>query len=322
VQLSEALESFTKLKIPEGTTWEIIVVDNGSTDATANVIRSFEQALPIKRVFQPKPGISNARNAAVDAAQGKYLIWTDDDVQVAPNWLAAYVNAFKRWPEAAVFGGKITPYLVPPTPAWFQDAFDYVDRVRGGDLFARRDFGPDPVPLSIANDRIPFGACYAVRAAEQRQFRYDPTLGRAPGQYRGGEETAVIEEILKANHSGWWVPAAEVKHMVPSSRQSLQGIVQIYGGMGEEWAYQTRKTWRWTFLQVPVKLWVKLPLCYLRFRLAYMMQSKSWPHHFGRLAWYRAVFKYCFCELPLKEWILPGCEQATGPNGKRPSASA
>jgi glycosyltransferase involved in cell wall biosynthesis len=109
-QLSEALESFTKLKIPQGTTWEIIVVDNGSTDSTANVVRAFEHALPIKRVFQPKPGISNARNAGVDAAQGKYLVWTDDDVHADPNWLAAYVDAFKRRPEAAVFGGKITPH--------------------------------------------------------------------------------------------------------------------------------------------------------------------------------------------------------------------
>jgi glycosyltransferase involved in cell wall biosynthesis len=73
-QLSEALSSLITLHIPNGTTWEVLVVDNGSTDSTADVIRSFEPLLPIKRIFQPEPGISNARNSGIDAAQGKYLL--------------------------------------------------------------------------------------------------------------------------------------------------------------------------------------------------------------------------------------------------------
>jgi glucosyl-dolichyl phosphate glucuronosyltransferase len=216
-QLAETLTSFTKLNIPTGTTWEVVVVDNGCTDSTAEVIHSFESTLPLRRVYQPEPGISKARNAGVDAAQGKYLIWADDDVHVQPNWLAAFLEAFKRWPEAVVFGGKITPVLVAPTPTWVLDDYDDLKM-----MFAVRDFGPDPVPLSVLNDRIPYGACYALRAAEQRQFRYDTALGRAPGQNRAGEETAVIEAILKANYSGWWVPDAEVKHIIPTSRQTLE----------------------------------------------------------------------------------------------------
>lgn len=296
-QLSEALESFTKLNIPEATTWEVLVVDNGSSDSTVDVIRSFERVLPIRRVFQPQPGLSNARNSAIEVAQGKYIIWTDDDVHVDPNWLAAFLEAFKRWPDAVVFGGKITPCLLPPTPVWFFDAFEYLKK-----RLAARDFGPDPIPLSIANDRIPYGACFAIRAAEQRQYRYDPNLGRAPGRNRGGEETELIASILKARYSGWWVPGAQVKHIIPASRQTVEHVAQLYEGIGEDWAYLTSKNWRRTFLRVPLAVWAKLPISYLRFRLSYMIRSKSWPHYLGRVAWYRGVFKYCFYEQPLGKW--------------------
>jgi glucosyl-dolichyl phosphate glucuronosyltransferase len=160
-QLAETLTSFTKLNIPTGTTWEVVVVDNGCTDSTAEVIHSFESTLPLRRVYQPEPGISKARNAGVDAAQGKYLIWTDDDVHVQPNWLAAFLEAFKRWPEAV---GKITPVLVAPTPTWVLDDYDDLKM-----MFAVRDFGPDPVPLSVLNDRIP---CPSGSRAAAISLRY------------------------------------------------------------------------------------------------------------------------------------------------------
>jgi glycosyltransferase involved in cell wall biosynthesis len=306
-QLEEALASMTALVIPPSLIWELIVVDNGSTDATPAVIESSKNTLPIRRVFEPLAGLSNARNAGVDAARGKYLVWTDDDVHVEPNMLAAFVDAFKRWPDARVFGGKITLYLLPPTPLWFLDAFDYLKQ-----RLAARDFGPDPIPLSIANDRIPYGACFAVRAAEQRHYRYDPRLGRAPGQNRGCEETELIGSMLRANYSGWWVPGAEVKHVIPASRQTIEHVVQLYEGTGEDWAHLTNKSWRWTFLRVPLVLWFKLPISYIRFRLAYKMRSKAWPHYLGRLAWYRGVLNIVFANGRSKKLVCSNLETPTG----------
>jgi hypothetical protein len=61
------------------------------------------------------------------------------------------------------------------------------------------------------NDRISYGPSFAIRAAEQTQYRYDPNLGAAPGENRYCEEAELIRSLLKANYSGWWVPGAEVK---------------------------------------------------------------------------------------------------------------
>jgi len=225
-------------------------------------------------------------------------VWTDDDVHVEPHWLTAFVEAFKRWPEAVVFGGRITPYLLSPTPLWFLDAFDYLKQ-----RLAARDFGPDPIPLTIENDRIPYGACFAIRAVEQRQYRYDPNLGRAPGRNRSCEESELIASILRANYSGWWVPDAEVKHIIPASRQTLEHVIALYEGTGEDWAHLTKKDWRRTIWGVPLSVWAKLPICDLRFRLARLTRSKVWVHYLGRLAWYRGVFKYCYCEQPPEKWF-------------------
>ena len=300
-QLKDALSSFTTLNVPSGTTWELLVVDNGSTDATPDVISSFEGTLPIRRVHQPIAGLSNARNAGVDVARGKYIVWTDDDVYVAPDWLATFLEAFRRWPDAVVFGGKITLSLVPPTPNWLLESLDHLQWI-----YSARDFGPDPIPLSLVNYKIPLGACFAVRAAEQKRYRYDPDLGIAPGQNRSCEETTVIETILGAGYSGWWLPKAEVKHIIPSSRQTLNSIVRAYESAGEGWIHIMREKMKWSLLGVPAQIWLKFPLAYLQFRFAYMMGAKTWPHYLGRVAWYHAVFKYCLSKQMARRW-LPGC---------------
>src|SRR5512143_830758 len=88
--LEQTLERMTRLVAPSGCTWELLVINNNSTDATESVIARFEARLPIRGVFETQPGLSNARNRAVREAGGEYVLFTDDDVLVDPDWLVAY----------------------------------------------------------------------------------------------------------------------------------------------------------------------------------------------------------------------------------------
>ena len=175
------LECLTRMEVPSDVDWELLIVDNGSSDATPHVVDEFVTRLPARRIEEPNAGLSNARNRGVSEAAGRYVVWTDDDVDVDEGWLFAYLNAFRTHTEAVVFGGRSIPRLAPPSVAWFAAGAPYL-----GDLLAVRDFGPNVIALSCVGDRIPFGLNFAVRTDVQRKFLYDPELGVAPGRRRSG----------------------------------------------------------------------------------------------------------------------------------------
>jgi glycosyltransferase involved in cell wall biosynthesis len=232
-QLGRALATVAALEIPKDLNWEMLLVDNGSSDHTAKVIERFAGQFPIRYVFEPLPGLSNARNRGIVEAQGQYLCWTDDDVQIEKDWLRAYYDAFERHPEAAFFGGPIEPVLEGDTPKWFDK-----NRATFASILAERNLGAEPVLLTSEGGRLPYGANYAVRAVEQRRHPYDPRLGVSPNQKRLGEETQSITEIEREGAVGYWVPDARVRHIIPASRQTLEYVKSYQMSSGETWAYQ------------------------------------------------------------------------------------
>jgi glycosyltransferase involved in cell wall biosynthesis len=230
--LRRTLESLVVMRIPDELGWEVVVVNNYCTDDTDKVIASFTHRLPIRREFERQRGHSSARNRAVDAANGDYIVWTDDDVIVDPGWLAAYVEAFGRWPEAAVFGGPIIPRYITPVPQWIVQSNGLLDVV-----FSHRDFGAEPLPLSLVGHRTPYGANFAMPAAEHRRFCYNLQLGSRPGQQRLGEDTEVIDRVLASGGIGYWVPGARVEHCIRADRQRIGFVAHRFAELGETDAY-------------------------------------------------------------------------------------
>lgn len=224
--LAQTLTAMTAVRVPEHTTWELLVVDNNSTDGTAATVASFEGRLPIRRLFEPKPGLSNARNLAITGASGEYLLWTDDDVLVEPSWLEAYVAAFIRRPAAGFFGGVIRPWFPNDPPEWLRRGFGHV-----ASAYAAQDHGPEEVRLS--DGRVPFGANMAFRIQEQRAFPYNPSLGPAHGTAIRGDETDVFHRMQARGIEGWWVPQAVVRHYIPPERQSIAYLREYYMGYGQ-----------------------------------------------------------------------------------------
>ena len=222
--LDQTLSQMHSLDIPADVKWELLVINNNSTDHTDEVIARHNASLPIRRLFEPKPGHSNARNCGVANARGTYTIWTDDDVLVDSQWIRAYVDAFRRWPNAVLFGGPIEPWYESEPPNWVRDSWEHVASV-----YAIRDLGDEPFRFTT---KMPFGANIVFRN-DVLLGGFDPTLGRSPGKLISGDETSVARSLMQAGNEGWWVPEARVRHFVPNERLTLEYLSDWFYAMGQ-----------------------------------------------------------------------------------------
>jgi glycosyltransferase involved in cell wall biosynthesis len=279
--LERTLRSLTAVVVPPSLSWEVLVVDNGSEDETAPVIASASGRLPLRRVEEPRMGLSHARNAAIAAARGEYILWIDDDVLVDREWLSAYHDAFRTWPDAAFFGGPIAPTFEGVPPRWLQLALPNVDNA-----YAARDLGNTPV--AITRDSLPFGANFVIRTDVQRRYPYDPELGRRDKALSAGEEWAVLEAVLAGGASGRWVPRARVQHVIPAERQSVRYLRRYYMENGMSLALTRNAPGERTLFGRPRWAWREAVLHELAYRVrrAYA-PADVWSVHLRRasVAW-------------------------------------
>jgi glycosyltransferase involved in cell wall biosynthesis len=240
--LERCLGALAAMVVPAGVPWEVLVVDNGSSDGTRELAESFTGSLPIRVVDEGRPGVSSARNRGVTEARGSYLLWLDDDALVAPGWLSAYCEAIARFPGDAIFGGPIELEFTSPLPDWFARVLPRVSPI-----FGARDLGDSHVTLAARESGIPFGANFATRVQEQRHYIFDPDLGRHPRHPgRGSEETEVMMAMLGDGHSGHWVPGARVRHLKGTDRINLAFMSDHIADYGE---YRARR-------ETPGGLWI------------------------------------------------------------------
>ena len=117
--LREALNSLGKTELPQGIDWEVLIVDNNSTDETSEVCKEFVGQNPsrYRYIIEKRQGKSFALNTGIENAKGKILSFTDDDVTVDSVWLAETIRMFESTPCAGV-SGKIVPVWNSPKPAW------------------------------------------------------------------------------------------------------------------------------------------------------------------------------------------------------------
>jgi glycosyltransferase involved in cell wall biosynthesis len=279
--LERTLGSLAAMALPSSLSWEVLVVDNGSHDATANSIASFSAVLPLRGLIEPRVGLSHARNAAIAAARGEYVLWIDDDVLVAPGWLCAYHDAFRTWPDAVFFGGPIAPEFEGTPPQWLQLALPHV-----ANAYASLDLGT--APIALTHETLPFGANFVVRAEEQRRCAFDPTLGRRDTLMYAGEEWAVLHELLAKGASGRWIPGARVRHMIPVGRQSVRYLRRYYTGNGMSLARTRSVTGEQMLFGRPRWAWREAVLQEIAFRMRRVYASADvWSVHLRRasIAW-------------------------------------
>ena len=122
--LRETLAGIVRQNYPSGG-WELIVVDNNSTDDTKEVVSSFQSAgTPPRLVVETRQGLDHGRNRAIEEARGEIIVLADDDILVEPDWLAQLVAPFAsdNAHQIGVVGGEVVPVFPDGVPAWLEGA--------------------------------------------------------------------------------------------------------------------------------------------------------------------------------------------------------
>src|SRR5438067_9854723 len=129
--VEQALNSLTRLQVPPGLEWEVVVINNNSPDGTTAVLESFVSKLPLRHFLETNQGIAFARNRAAREARGDVVLWTDDDIQVKPNWLARYASEIASHSDCGFFGGPVELLFEGNPPQWLLDGLDSVGGALG-----------------------------------------------------------------------------------------------------------------------------------------------------------------------------------------------
>jgi len=193
--------------------FEILVVDNNSRDHTRDVVAAFAASSPAPRhLLETKQGLDHARNRAIAEARGDIIVFGDDDILLAPDWLAQMLAPFSAAPATAekigAVGGEVIPVFPDGLPPWVAEWH--------APLAFRADAGP------LAARHSPMGANLAIPKKIFTDLGpFHTALDRSGKNLFGGGDAEMIRRIRTAGYSVWFAPAAAVQHQMPASRTTF-----------------------------------------------------------------------------------------------------
>ncbi|HEV2304691.1 MAG TPA: glycosyltransferase [Candidatus Acidoferrales bacterium] len=229
--LQDALASLKQLSVPTGLGWEFIFVDNNSSDNTRQIIEEFAQSsgFDVRYVFEPKQGLSFARNAGIRRAQGAIIAFTDDDVIVDPRWLVELNDAFAHFDCIAV-AGRIVPIWNQPRPAWLE--------MEDHQAVVHFDLGQLPKEI----DSPPVGANMAFRRiAFEKYGLFQARLGVNKREIAGSEDDEIGKRLLRVGEKIAYAPKAVIYHPVESHRLTKSYLLRWHYSQGK--AAIRARTW-------------------------------------------------------------------------------
>lgn len=202
--------------------FEVIVVDNGSTDNTSDVVNSFKPRLMNIRYFlERQPGLHAGRHKGLIEAVSNILVYADDDIEAFPTWLQAIQDSFED-EEVVVVGGKCMPKFEAEPPDWLKEMWltnAAGERVLGYlSLIGLGDYS------KLVNPDQIFGCNFAVRRSvllEAGGFHPD-SMPQDLIRFRGDGETCVSKYIQNKGYKALYNPLASIYHWVPASRMTIE----------------------------------------------------------------------------------------------------
>jgi glycosyltransferase involved in cell wall biosynthesis len=198
--------------------YEIVVVNNNSTDSTELICQTFRKDNPhlnLVYVTESEQGLSAARNHGIKESSGKYLTFIDDDAFPEKNFLKIIYNYMEQNPDIAAVGGKILLEYEQEKPKWLTP---YLSSLFGY-------FNPGNNTGVFLKNRYPRGSNMSfVKVIFDQVGLFDTRLGRKASDMQGSEEKELFARIYKRNFQVRYLPSAIVYHFVPPERTTIDFI--------------------------------------------------------------------------------------------------
>ena len=228
-RLPELLERLQNQLHTENLSWEIIVVDNNSTDNTAKVVQKIQQnwhfPYPLNYCFEARQGAAYARKKAVAEAKGRFIGFLDDDNYPISNWVAAAYDFGEKYPKAGAYGSQIHPDWEVEPPENFQRIAPFLAITERGNL---------PLLYEAGKNLLPPTAGLVVRKQAWLENVPDKSIliGRVQGNMLAGEDLEMLSHIQKSGWEIWYNPEMEISHKIPKFRLQKDYLIQLFRGIG------------------------------------------------------------------------------------------
>ncbi len=201
--------------------WEIIVVDNASTDNTRDVVQGKAELapIPLRYVYEPRLGLHEGRHRGTREAIGEFLAFLDDDTVVAPGWMSGVDLILSKTADAVV--SRILPRWEETPPGWLTELigtgkFSYLTLL---------DLGDTPQQI---NPLYVWGASFFIRHSLVYDLGGFHPDGMPPGliQYRGDGELGFFRVFKQQGYTAWYDPRSIAYHRVSAKRMTLEYLCQ------------------------------------------------------------------------------------------------
>lgn len=215
--IGRTFEAMHTLIAPEGG-WELIVVNNASTDRTKDVIRDWQDRLPLTYLEEPRLGKSFAINRALEASRGDLIVMTDDDVLPNADWLTEWHRVAKSFPDCSVFGGAIIPEFgaLPP---------DYVPKYWYGVLYgASPQYKEGPLEPRENGLFDISGGNFAIRRSVYNDGALFDQSFQIGLNGLMGEDTEFVRRLGTSRYKVCFTPNAGLRHIIHNHQASWRWI--------------------------------------------------------------------------------------------------
>lgn len=261
-RLPETIKHLAYQNVPPEIPWEVIIVNNASTDNTVEVAKNewakYKREVPFKIVDQPKPGLSYAREKGIEVSRFEYLIFCDDDNWLDENYVKNAFEIMESNTKMGALGGTISAVYEEEPPSWF---YQYTGYLAIGDL--KQESGE---ATSIPGFLYGAGICLRKQALNQvnKIQKLNLLSDRKGNELYSGGDSELCFKLRLSDWILWYSKELKLKHHMPKERLNWDYIKKLFYGFGKSGIYllpyisllnsdelhlkKSRRSWVWHYL--------------------------------------------------------------------------